>query len=122
MVPLAESLMGEATLPCRCSKEGSGQPNQQPTIARGGGDLTKVVVEAAVMTTCWGAAGRRNRGPLLRGLFGNNLLGLYDNAGSFQVKDDTDEDEYDNGYNSDVKNGNNDGGCTDNCRTAHHKP
>jgi hypothetical protein len=120
MVPLAESLMGEATLPCRCSKEGSGQPNQQPTIARGGGGSYKGGGGGG--GDDWGAAGRRNRGPLLRGLFGNNLLGLYDNAGSFQVKDDTDEDEYDNGYNSDVKNGNNDGGCTDNCRTAHHKP
>ena len=54
-----------------------------------------------------------DRGPLSRGLFDDNLLGLYNNAGSFQVKDkeDEDKDEYGNGYDSNVKNSNNDGGC-----------
>ena len=64
------------------------------------------------------AAGGGNRGPMSRGLFGDNLLGLYDSANSFQVKDDDNKDGYGNGYDGDVENGNNDGGCIDDCRMA----
>ena len=68
--------------------------------------------------TCWGAAGGGDRMPLLRGLFGNNLLDLYDGAGSFQVKDNDNKDGHNNGYDGNIENGNNDGGCIDGCRTA----
>ena len=43
------------------------------------------------------------RGPLSRGLFGSNLLSLYNDAGSFHVKDDDDKDGYNNGYNEDIE-------------------
>ena len=44
-----------------------------------------------------GGAEPQNRGPLSRGLFSNDLLGLYDDAGSFQVQDYDKEDGYGNG-------------------------
>ena len=46
-----------------------------------------------------------------------NLLGLYDDKHSFQVKDNENKD-YGNGYDGNIDNCNNDGGCIDNCRMA----
>ena len=79
------------------NKEGSGRRNQQPTIAREGGGSCSGGGggRGGATATCWGAT----RGGDGGGSFGNDLLSLYDDAGSFQVEDDNDS-------------------CIDDCRTA----
>ena len=74
----------------------------------------QVVVLQGQSRCRWGG----DRGLLSRGLFSNNLLGLYDNAVSFQVEDNDNKGGYNKGCDGNDKNGNNDGGCIDICRMA----